>query len=867
MQRSALLAFAGVFLIYLFVLFHVLAPRSLHAPRLMYNALVINVFVGGVTTFILSDYIAVTEIFFVPFILLSVLVAEWHGVVALALFAAFLLMPTQWRLVLLPSPSLYLGSLNQFMIVGAFVLTGLLCVFLSRSVTRRRAESAQAAARAAQRWELVSGLGLRVQQESRPEAVYALVAEAIKPLGQDFVVALWDDPERTMRIEYFSLDPALVSLFEKLTGQQVGDLRLRVADLPMFRQAMAERRGLFYETNADMVRQMLPGVPSDVLGRIVRQFANGMHVVIPLFVADRVLGFIAVWGSDLDPGDLPALTGAAQQIALVLERGDMLSRESKRVAQLTLVSEIASRAVGLLDQDELIRALPDMLVQRFHFENVSIFGNDAAARQAVLRSRAGSSIDFCAVGYHQSWDVGLVGLVSRTGATVLANDVRTDPRYFTVRPEHDICRSELCVPFKRGDDVFGALDVQSTRVRFFDETDVSTLETLANQIATILERGELFSAERKRAAQLALVSAIAERMAAILDPQRLLSEVVVLVREQFGYHSVALFTMETDQQQVLLRAVSGGYVDVFPPHYRQPLSVGLIGAAGRTGTTVVVNDVSRDPRFYFPKGATPLTGSEMTVPLKLGSQTLGVLDIQAQNLNAFDASDIVAMETLTSQIAIALENARLYAQSKNEAEVKATLLRELSHRVKNNLTTVVGLLSLGLEDVALPREEIITETLTRVQSMVVAHTLLASSPRARVDLLELSQHVLGDSIRRLTLPGQVVPFRVEGVSVEISAHQAASLALVLNELVTNAIKHGGVASQQISLCVALAGERARLEFVNHVVQPPLLVHSQDDGGWGLKLIRTLVEKDLHGAITMNARDHDVSSVILFTPEQ
>ncbi len=215
------------------------------------------------------------------------------------------------------------------------------------------------------------------------------------------------------------------------------------------------------------------------------------------------------------------------------------------------------------------------------------------------------------------------------------------------------------------------------------------------------------------------------------------------------------------------------------------------------------------------------------------------------------------------------KRARLYAQTMNEAEVKTTLLRELSHRVKNNLTAVVGLLSLGLENESMPRDEILTETLTRVQSMAVAHSLLANSPRARVDVAELGRQVLAESIRRMSLPGRQPPFQVHGEVVEISGQQAASLALVLNELVANGLKHGGGQTVTgLSLCVERHAGLVRLEFSN-----PLTTLGEGEPGWtdvgiGQRLIRTLVEKDLGGHITFSTRADSffASSALLRKPD-
>ncbi len=388
--------------------------------------------------------------------------------------------------------------------------------------------------------------------------------------------------------------------------------------------------------------------------------------------------------------------------------------------------------------------------------------------------------------------------------------------------------------------------------------------------AVAIEKGRMLEREQKRAAQLAVVSAIAERITAILDPELLIQQVVTLSRDQFGYYNIAVLTMDESNTAVCLRAVSGGYTHLFPPGYRQSVSKGLIGAAARTGTTVVVNDVTKDARFVFPAAQVPVTGSELCVPLKMGSRLLGVLDIQATVKNAFDASDVTAMETLANQIAVALENARLYAQSKSEAEVKAALLRELSHRVKNNLATIVGLLYLALDDETIPRNEILNETLTRVQSMAVAHTLLANSPHGRVDALELGRQIIADSVRQMTLPGHHISLVAEGAPVEISAHQAASLALILNELVTNAIKHCEDGSAELRYSVQSVEGQARIEFFSPGPGlPGELYPSHRPGGLGLQLIRTLVEKDLGGVFSLSSSPDPcgVIGAICFVPDR
>lgn len=866
---------------YILLAFHWFLPRSRYAPRLVYATLIVDVLIVALLRLLLADYLPNSELAFVPFIVLAAMVTDWRGILVLVSVAGVAdFLPQIWIPSLSRTPLSWMSGLNQLLSMWALGFIGAVAFFLLGYVRRGAAESERAisrvaeseravretAERTARRWELLNAVSVKIQNESDPERIYAVIASELAAMQLNGLVTLWDSPDSPLRVAHLSVAPSVRNLLEQVTGISLEQAELDIRDLPNFQQAMEQRRGVLANMSGEVLERVVPNF-AGIAGRLVEILGGNCSITSPLLVSDRVIGFCTVWGRDLDASDIPAMTGLGQQLATALEKGPLFERERKRAAQLALVSEIAERAVGLLDAKELLQEVTRLIVLRFGFENASILLNDPMAQEVVLQAHAGHAINPQQVGYRQSWQIGLIGHAARTSTTVLANDVHADPRYHTDDANTDICRAELVIPLKRQAETVGVLDVQSTRVNAFEPGDAIALEALVSILATAIEKGELFSRERKRAAQLAMVGAIAERAASMLDVDHLLNQVVLLICERFGYHYVAVMLLDDTERELVMKASSGAYANIFPRDYRQSVSVGLIGEAIRTGTTIISNDVRLDDRFYFPAGSAPLARSEMCVPLKIGNQPLGIFDVHSLPAKAFDASDIAAMETLANQFAIALENARLYAQTRGDAEVKATLLRELSHRVKNNLASVVGLLYLGLEDEEIPRHQILSETLMRVQSVAVAHALLASSPGARVDIVELGRRVIGDSVRQMTLLGQKIHFRVTGQAIDISAKQASSLALVLNELVTNAIKHGDPEKDML-LSVTRVASRAQLEFCNQGAVLPEEAVDLSTGGLGLQLIRTLVEKDLKGTFMATATGEPlgVVSVICFDPE-
>jgi len=172
------------------------------------------------------------------------------------------------------------------------------------------------------------------------------------------------------------------------------------------------------------------------------------------------------------------------------------------------------------------------------------------------------------------------------------------------------------------------------------------------------KRGE--EALARWTAQLALLSNVGRQIAAILGLEQVLTRAAQLVHDNFGYHHVALFVVDRERGELEMKAIAGAFVKLFPPKHRVPLNQGMVGWVGEHGRRLLADDVGTEPHYVnFYPDLIP-TRSELSVPIRMGDQTVGVLDIQSPECSAFDDSDIKVMETLADQIAVALANAQLY---------------------------------------------------------------------------------------------------------------------------------------------------------------------------------------------------------------
>jgi PAS domain S-box-containing protein len=208
------------------------------------------------------------------------------------------------------------------------------------------------------------------------------------------------------------------------------------------------------------------------------------------------------------------------------------------------------------------------------------------------------------------------------------------------------------------------IPVEVASIVLHDETGRITGYVGVNR--DITERKWAEQALVRRATQLMLLNDIGGKIAAVLELESVLDRTAHLVQDSFSYHHVALFTLDRDRDALVMRARAGNFSHLFPPDHRLKLGQGMVGWAGRYGQTLLANDVNAELRYVNLYANVIPTLSELSVPIQVGEEVVGVLDIQSPQLNAFDENDVLVMETLADQVAVAIENARLYEAVQRE---------------------------------------------------------------------------------------------------------------------------------------------------------------------------------------------------------
>jgi PAS domain S-box-containing protein len=171
---------------------------------------------------------------------------------------------------------------------------------------------------------------------------------------------------------------------------------------------------------------------------------------------------------------------------------------------------------------------------------------------------------------------------------------------------------------------------------------------------------------RRRAEEILTAAEIARDATSTLDISDLLNKAVNLVRERFGFYHSSIFLLDPLGKNALLRESTGeaGRQLKESGHKLAVGSKSIVGQATARGEGVIVNNVTNDPT-YFPNPLLPNTQAELAIPLKIGDRILGALDVQSETINAFSDEDIAVLGILADQLAVAVNNADLFASTQD----------------------------------------------------------------------------------------------------------------------------------------------------------------------------------------------------------
>jgi sigma-B regulation protein RsbU (phosphoserine phosphatase) len=335
------------------------------------------------------------------------------------------------------------------------------------------------------------------------------------------------------------------------------------------------------------------------------------------------------------------------------------------IEALKTLFALGREVTSVLDLDELLQKIPELIASLTNFQAFAVYLLDPVQGELSIAYSVGYPEEVART-LRVKVGRGLVGAAVAEGAPILVNDVHTDLRYVEAVPGSN---AELVVPLRRKGRVIGALNLLSDKVGQFTETDEAILRQFAAHVAVAIENARLFEHEREYTSTLETLADIAREFGAILNLDELLTRIASLTRRVIDYRTFGILLLNEETQELEVKvAVRYGDNVTLP---RVKVGHGLIGHAALHKESVLVSDVSTDPRYIK---VVEDVRSELVIPLLIQDRCIGVFDLESPELDAFRKRHVEILTLLASQAAVAIENARLYQTIRaNEVRIEKEL--------------------------------------------------------------------------------------------------------------------------------------------------------------------------------------------------
>lgn len=244
-------------------------------------------------------------------------------------------------------------------------------------------------------------------------------------------------------------------------------------------------------------------------------------------------------------------------------------------------------------------------------------------------------------------------------------------------------QSWMGVPLLAQNEAIGAIIVQDLdHEHSFNEDDLSFLVSIAHQVSGAIYNIRVLNESRQTALQFETAAEIARDISSSLDLDELLQKAVSLIRSRFNFYHAGVFLKDAAEEYVVIREATGeaGSQMKRSGHKLGIGSKSIVGYVAGNGEQLIVNDTTRDATYY-PNPLLPDTRAEAAVPLRVGDRIVGVLDVQSTSPYAFFEDNLRTLQILADQLAIAVVNTELFAETQEHLA---------QHRLLHHITTTAA---------------------------------------------------------------------------------------------------------------------------------------------------------------------------------
>ena len=418
------------------------------------------------------------------------------------------------------------------------------------------------------------------------------------------------------------------------------------------------------------------------------------ELVVPIIFNDELLGVLDLHNDEIGAfteEDLQFAEAVAGFLGVAIQNARFYEETKTHANRLSIVGKVAADLTALQPVKDLLNNTTQTIYERLDYAHVSI--GLIEGEYLVYKTRydrdeklRGSKLRRLRIGE------GVTGRVAATGQAIILPDVHQVPDYVG---DFEEIRSEMGIPIRVGDRILGVINVESPKVNAFSESDQQIIQTLADQVAVALDNARLYDETQLHMGRLTLMADTAADLTALQPVKDLLNHTARTICERLGYLHVSIGLVEGEYLEYKAEYDRDGKSRKSGPS-RLQIGQGITGRVAATGLAIIVPDTRQAPDYI---GNFDEMRSEIGIPIRSGDRVLGVINVESPEINAFSESDQQIIQTLADQVAVTLENARLYhmleetqTQLVESERLRAVgeLAAGIAHNFNNVLTSILG---------------------------------------------------------------------------------------------------------------------------------------------------------------------------------
>jgi PAS domain S-box-containing protein len=492
-------------------------------------------------------------------------------------------------------------------------------------------------------------------------------------------------------MELFAADAATVLLYDRQTGlihvpyMVEGAYRHQIEPWPLgpglTSRIIEARQPLVLRSREDQAAQGALAFPIDPDNP--DEQATESYLGVPILVGNEAVGVINVQSYQaqaFDEGDARLLTTISANAGVALENARLfaetrrlLEESRQRAAELATVNRIGQALASELELDALVELVGEQVRQAFHADIAYVALLDRQA--GLIHFPYGFGEEFPPLKLGE----GATSRILQTGEPLLLNEDVVG-RHVELGIEHVgvPSRSYLGVPIPAGREVLGVISVQSTRQEgYFDEEDVRLLSIIAANVGAAMQNAQLYQEAQRRAVEMAALAEVGRDVVATLDPALVLERITAHARNLLGAGSSAVYLLQPDGHTLRVTAAEGEIADALSG-YEIQVGRGIVGSIVLTGLAERIEDATQDVRAVPIPGSEPSEAGEklMVAPLLLQERAIGALAVWRDPGDpVFGQADLDFLIGLAQQAAIALQNARLFAEIESQKRYSESIVQ------------------------------------------------------------------------------------------------------------------------------------------------------------------------------------------------